>query len=137
MKSRRKARELAMQVLYRKEMGVQSEKEVLYELFSSDFYSKEIQEFVRELVEKTITNIKEIDRLISNNAKNWKIGRIATIDKNILRLAICELLYFSEIPPKASIDEAIELAKKYSTLESGKFVNGILDSIMKRYRKEN
>ncbi|MFA5033297.1 MAG: transcription antitermination factor NusB [bacterium] len=137
MKSRRKARELAMQVLYRKEMGVQAEKEILYELFSSNFYSKEIQEFVRALVEKTLTNIREIDRLISNNAKNWKIARMATIDKNILRLAICELLYFSEIPPKASIDEAIELAKKYSTPESGKFVNGILDSIMKTYRKEN
>lgn len=120
-----------MQALYVREMGAQSVKEIVYRIFSAGSYADEVKEFVNALVNKTVDNIGKIDDLITKNATNWRIERIAVIDRNILRLAICEFLYFPEIPPKASIDEAIELAKKYSTSESGKFVNGVLDSVLK------
>lgn len=131
MKERRISRELALEILYRNEIGVQKTEEIVANVLSRKDYSKPIKEFTRELVSKTLTNIKALDKLISKTATNWALDRIAIIDKNILRLAISELLYFPDIPPKVSIDEAIEIAKKYSTEKSGTFINGILDKIMK------
>lgn len=131
MKERRVSRELALEVLYRVEIGVQKKEEILADSLSRRNYSKEIKVFAVDLISKALANIQGIDKLISQTAKNWSLKRIAILDKNILRLAITELLYFPEIPPKVSIDEAIEIAKKYSTEKSGMFINGILDKIMK------
>ena len=80
--------------------------------------------------------MEKIDEEITKHAQHWDISRVALIDKNIMRMAICELLYFPDIPSKVSINEAIELAKKYSTDESAGFVNGILNAIFKQLEAE-
>ncbi|MCD4665232.1 MAG: transcription antitermination factor NusB, partial [Bacteroidales bacterium] len=96
---------------------------------------QDISSFANKLLDLTIKHFNEFDELIKVKALNWDFERIAIMDKLILRLAVCELLYFPEIPPKVSIDEAIEISKKYSTEKSGKFVNGILDSILTELRQ--
>ena len=131
MKKRRLARELTLESLYRIEMTKENPEIVLNDIYSRDSFPQEVIEFTRELVQKTVANLSEIDCVISKTADNWQLDRIAIVDRNILRAAICEIFYFPEIPFKVSIDEAIELAKKYSTEQSGKFVNGILDRIAK------
>ena len=77
----------------------------------------------------------EIDKLIMSRVANWEFSRIAVIDRIILRISVCELLYFDDIPPKVSINEAIEIARRYSTEKSDKFVNGVLDSILDDLKK--
>jgi len=88
-------------------------------------------EFAGRLVAGVEANIADIDAIITKHATNWKIARMATIDRNILRIASYELLFMPDIPPKVAINEAIDMAKKYGNIESGKFVNGILDKIRK------
>lgn len=138
MKKRRKARELALEALYRLEITKEIPEEILRDIFTRVKITREIKGFTRELVLKTVENLRKCDQIIAQVTVNWKLDRIAIIDKNILRAAICEILYFPDIPPKVSIDEAIEIAKKYSTEDSGRFVNGILDRVMRngaRYNK--
>lgn len=93
--------------------------------------SNGVKEFSGQLVKGTIENLKLIDEIISNSAENWRLSRMAVVERNILRLASYELLFCPQIPPIVSINEAVDLAKKYSGLEAGKFVNGILDKIRK------
>jgi len=131
LKKRRLARELALEALYRIEMTKDKPEIVLNDVCSRTSHPQEVVEFARELVTITITNLLKIDNVISRTADNWSFDRLATLDRNILRAAICEIFYFPEIPFKVSIDEAIELAKKYSTKDSGRFVNGILDKVVK------
>lgn len=88
------------------------------------------KKFANELVNQVIIHHKELDLRIKERVDNWEMGRIALIDKILLRIGICELFYFSEIPPKVTINECIEIAKNYSTAGSGKFINGILDAIL-------
>ncbi len=88
-----------------------------------------VKDFTRDLVKGVGDNLEVIDLKISNYAKNWELERMAVVDRNILRLAAYEILFRSDIPPKVSINEAVELAKKYSDVQAGKFVNGILDKI--------
>jgi len=90
-----------------------------------------VEEFARQLVARGVENHARIDQLIEKTAQNWSLERMAAIDRCILRIAICELFYFEEIPANATINEAIELAKKYSAERSYEFVNGILDRICK------
>ncbi|MDZ7373077.1 MAG: transcription antitermination factor NusB [candidate division KSB1 bacterium] len=130
-KSRRAARELALQVLYALEFQSQEDPlrmyhDVVYEFAREDADSP----FARELVLKTFQHRQELDRLIETRSANWDLERMAIIDRIVLRMALCEFLYFPDIPPKVSIDEAIEIAKRFSTEKSGKFVNGILDSLL-------
>lgn len=136
MGRRRKARELALQALYSVEMTSDPVKGALENLFRGDRHSPDIVGFCVELSTKTLEHLPELDRLIEQTAGHWKLSRIATIDKIILRMAICEMLHMDDIPPKVSIDEAIELAKKFSTEKSGQFVNGILDAVAKRELKD-
>jgi N utilization substance protein B len=133
MGKRRRARELAMEALYRIEVAEDTTDSVLEDLFASKSVDVETEKFARQLVIETVDHKDYIDRLISDTAQNWELDRIAVIDKNILRFAIAELLYFADIPMKVTIDEAIEVAKKYSTPDSGRFVNGILDKIAKNH----
>ncbi|MFC1724685.1 transcription antitermination factor NusB, partial [candidate division KSB1 bacterium] len=93
-------------------------------------------EFASILLKKCLEDIEEIDKLIINKLENWDFSRIALIDKLILRLAIAELLSFEDIPPKVTIDEAIEIAKKFSTEKSGGFINGILNAVYKDLYKK-
>ena len=90
-----------------------------------------VKKFVEELVTGTIRNIAEIDKVIQGAAENWDLNRMAAVDRNILRLAIFEILYRDDIPSAVTINEALEIAKKYSSLESVPFINGLLDKIAK------
>ena len=89
------------------------------------------KEFTIQLVKGVMGNIEKIDKTISKYATNWQIDRMAVIDRNILRIAAFELLFLDDIPPKVSMNEAIDIAKRYGDKDSGKFVNGILDKINK------
>ncbi|MBU0566615.1 transcription antitermination factor NusB, partial [bacterium] len=93
---------------------------------------EEVKEFAKRLIEGTAKNIETIDELIKNQAKNWQFSRLAYVDRNILRFSIFELLYCPDIPKAVTINEAIELAKTYSTADSPKFINGILDKIKEK-----
>lgn len=88
-----------------------------------------LREFAEPLIRGTVEKLAELDAKIVDVAKNWDINRMATVDRNILRLAIYEMFYRNDIPPIVSINEAVDIAKKFSTDDSGKFVNGILDKI--------
>jgi N utilization substance protein B len=134
MGKRRKARELALQILFQIEVGKIGLEEALssFWLNQAPHIEREVKEFTTQLVKGTRENLKTIDILIDKNAENWTIERIAKVDCNILRSAIYEILHRPEIPVKVTINEAIELAKKYSSSESYQFVNGILDRIAKR-----
>ncbi len=134
MRKRTKARELALQILYQADVTKTSAKELINDFFSLSPNKDEdpaVKDFAKELVTSVWDRLALIDDKITEYATNWQLDRMATVDRNILRLAGFELLFREDIPPKVSINEAIELAKKYGDLESGKFVNGILDKINK------
>lgn len=96
---------------------------------SEEKIEENIKQFASELVRGVNENLRELDSRISNFAVNWQLKRMPIVDRNILRLGSFELLFRSDIPPKVSINEAVDLAKKYSGLEAAKFVNAILDKI--------
>jgi N utilization substance protein B len=102
----------------------------------SDIENKNDKEFSIQLVNKVIACQKELDQKIKEKVDNWEMARIALIDKLLLRLGIAEILYFPDIPPKVSINEVIEIGKDYSTSNSGKFINGILDAILSDLKEE-
>ena len=95
-----------------------------------------VTEFVTDFIALYYLHLEEMDSDISKKLKNWDFKRIAVLDKIILRMALVEFLFFPEIPPEVSMNEAIELAKKYSTEDSGKFINGLLDSIFRDLKKQ-
>ncbi|MCI0512659.1 transcription antitermination factor NusB [candidate division KSB1 bacterium] len=131
MSNRRRAREFALRAFYAFELSGNNLEQTLNDILLSrqDINHNGI-EFACKLVRMAAENKVAIDAYICDKAKNWDFDRIAILDKLILRMAICEFLYFDDIPPKVTIDEAIEISKKYSTEKSGKFINGILDSIL-------
>lgn len=137
MSNRRHAREQVMKALYARELAGGKPEHFVYTLIEPSLESDPSSlEFARKLFQRTTERQDEADRIISSHAENWDLDRIAAIDRSLLRMATCELLEFEEIPPKVSIDEAIEIAKKYSTPKSGKFINGILDSILMDLHRE-
>ena len=131
MKNRRRAREIALQTLYEADIrGVPSQK-VLESIFSRYRFKAEVKKFTEKSVLGTSQYLSSIDFLIKKYAENWSLDRIATVDRNILRFAIHELLLVEEVPPIVSINEGVEIAKRYGAADSGRFVNGILDKIRK------
>ncbi len=126
---RRVVREKVLQILYAYTMNKDS-LDALVDGMLSDVSEKADIEFANELVNKVLINKDTLDKKIKERVDNWEMNRIALIDKILLRMGICEILYFPDIPPKVSINEAIEIAKLYSTASSGKFINGILDAIL-------
>lgn len=131
MRERRLAREVALQAIYAQELSGDSIKFVGTNIIdNSEELSEELKPFARELFEKTTLYKKDLDHYIKTKSENWEFERIAVIDRLIIRMAICEFLYFDDIPPKVSISEAIEIAKKFSTDDSSAFVNGILDAVL-------
>ena len=133
MRKRTKARELVLQLLYQADLTCANPKDLLSDFFASPEAGEDpaVKEFATALVESICDKLPLIDEKITECATNWQLDRMAMVDRNILRLAGFELLFRSDIPPKVAINEAVELAKKYGDLESGKFVNGILDKINK------
>ena len=137
MGKRRKARELVLQSMYAENMTEKETGEIIEEVMISVQKDQEILEFAEQLFRKAIRFKGELDGEVATMLENWELGRIALLDRLILRLALCELLYFEEIPPKVTINEAIDLAKKFSTGESSRFVNGIIDGLYKKCNEEN
>ena len=130
LRKRTRARECALQILYQMDITGDHAGVVLARFWQSTQHESEVREFATQLVRGTSEDLAEIDALIVEHSENWEIGRMAAIDRSIMRLAIYELLHRSDIPPKVSVNEAVELAHKYSTPDSGKFINGILDKAM-------
>ena len=132
MRKRTQARECALKILYQADITRRS-----IDYAGKNYWNdaptedKNIQEFTTRLTIGIESKLKEIDEKISQYAANWQLKRMAVIDRNVLRLGVFELLFAPDIPPKVTINEAVELAKKYGDLESSKFVNGILDKIHK------
>ncbi|MBR9977864.1 MAG: transcription antitermination factor NusB [Bacteroidetes bacterium] len=142
-KTRREVREKAMQVLYAYELS-QEPIEMLVETIAGEELNAdpELYRFAQSLVYAVLNHRAETDKLIRDKSEHWDFDRIATIDRILLRMGIAEFLYFPEIPVKVTINECVDIAKRYSTEESGRFVNGMLDSIQrllteqKRIKKE-
>ncbi|MBL7085313.1 MAG: transcription antitermination factor NusB [Candidatus Omnitrophica bacterium] len=131
MRRRTKAREQALKFLYQIDITKENFSQALEDFWQKHRARKPVKEFTTQLIQGTLANLAQIDSLISKYAQNWQLKRMAVIDRNILRLGCFELLFLEDVPPKVSINEAVELAKKYGDVESSKFVNGILDKIHK------
>jgi len=123
-------------VLYHLEYNPGNPEESFDRVCKSFHPPKEIRPFAKELVKGVWTNKEALDKLISRASRNWRIERMSRVDRNILRLAVFEVRYMEDIPPKVSIDEAVELGKKYGTEESGAFVNGVLDCVYSTLERE-
>jgi transcription antitermination protein NusB len=133
---RRKAREYALQVLFQLDIRKEKPSFTLFKRFWTEYEpDDEVRAFTEEIVTGTYKHLKTINAKILACAKNWTLGRMAIVDRNVLRMAAYEILYRMDIPPSVTINEAIELAKKYGTDESGSFVNGILDSVARNAGK--
>ena len=126
--SRRKAREQTLQLLFQEEITHYEAEQIRQTFWESNPTDEQTRQFAEYLFEQYLLNRDEVDRRIRCHAENWRLERMATVDRNILRVAVCEFLY-TETPKIVIIDEAIEIARKYSTDESTEFVNGILDAI--------
>lgn len=129
MKKRTRARELALQFLYQLDLMGEEVMEELSPFLRQQERDPQACRFARRIVEGVHEHRALLDESIQRVAQNWQIQRMAVIDRNVLRLASYELLYCEDIPPKVAINEAIELGKRYSTANSGAFINGILDKI--------
>ncbi len=129
MGHRRKAREYALQALYMHETVQKSAEELIKLAWVENPVNEEIKNFAVSLITTTIAHIDDIDELIRKHSKNWSFERLTVVDKSILRISICELLYYPDIPPVVTINEGIELGKIYGGESSGQFINGILDAV--------
>jgi N utilization substance protein B len=127
--TRHKARILALQALYEVDSVARRPEAVVERLLSETKLSEKNSDFVRELVSGTMKNIVEIDQHIKKLAPAWPVNQLALIDRNVLRLAIFEILFDNKVPVKVAVNEAVELAKSFGSGSSAKFVNGVLGSV--------
>jgi N utilization substance protein B len=129
---RRDGREAAIQFLYQFDAHKPANvEEALVAFWKQNDEPQNVRDFANNLLRGALEKLPEVDAKIRTLADNWDFERLAVVDRNILRLAVYEMLFRPEIPPVVSINEAIEIAKKFSTAESGKFVNGLLDRVKK------
>jgi transcription antitermination protein NusB len=132
---RRKSRELALQLLYQLDLQGEAHPEpYLPEFWTRHPVDSEVREFAEVLVRGAKLHQGKIDELISQYTENWEMDRMAVVDRNILREGVFELLWLAEVPAKVAINEALEVAKKFSTHESSRFINGVLDRIHRELR---
>ncbi len=135
MRNRTKSREYALKMLYQTDIRHADHRQIVEEFWRGHQLSAEVKAFANRLFTGTVEHLPAIDALIASRADNWDLKRMAVIDRNILRLGAFELLYLDEVPPKVCINEAIELAKRFGDVESGKFINGILDAVHKTHAR--
>ena len=129
---RRRAREIALQVLYQSEFN---QTEEALDLFWKNFEAlKGAMDFSERIIRGVEQHREDLDRIIERYSSHWKIGRMPHVDRNILRIAVYELLYCDDIPPKVAINEAIDIGKKYGSEDSGAFINGVLDKVKSEER---
>lgn len=138
--ARRRARAAALQMLYQSEVGRASAHEAIVTYWPSrdpeDDLPEPHRQFANDLVRGTLARLPEIDRLLATHAQNWRVERMAVLDRLVLRLAVYEMLAAPETPAKVVINEAIELARTYTGEEAVPFVNGVLDAVRKELRRE-
>lgn len=132
MSKRRTARELALKILFQVEVGKFTADEALETSFEQVKPAAEDRSYADELVRGVVRHAAELDQVISELARGWSLERLAKVDKNVLRLGLYELAHHRDLPASVVMNDAVEIAKKYSTDESGKFVNGILGSFLRR-----
>lgn len=137
MAQRREAREAVLQALYANELGKGKWKDVTNSIIKRRIPDDdETFKFAERLFLKVVNNQETIDEVIQKHIKNWSLNRLMTVDRQLLRMAITEFLFFEQIPTKVTINEAIEIAKIYSTKKSGNFINGILDSALEQLKQD-
>jgi transcription antitermination factor NusB len=129
MRRRTRARELAVQFLYQLDLRGDVSTDGLGEFLELEAAEPEVGKFATRLALGTREHQAETDTCLKDVARNWDLGRMACVDRNVLRMAVFELLFCPDIPPKVTINEAIEIGKKFSTANSGAFINGILDRV--------
>jgi len=131
MGTRRKAREYALQMLFQWDVTRDQIEPIAASFWENHDESEAVVEFANLLVTRTIEHVEQIDGLIQKHAEHWRLDRMAIVDRNLLRMATQEFIYDKETPKSVVINEAIEIARRYSAQESPQFINGILDSIRK------
>ena len=144
MRKRTKAREMALQYLYQmdlthgdlKKSGTSAMDDILVR---ADVENDQdlVKEYAKRILQEVVSHGRALDHAIEKCSDNWTLDRMAVVDRNILRIGACEIIYFDDIPSKVAINEAIELAKKFGDAESSKFVNGILDKVTKEAPSES
>jgi N utilization substance protein B len=134
---RRIVRERVLQALYAYELSKEPIADVAKNILGELKKHKNDFEFARELLLAVVQHQERLDTFIKSKTSNWQFDRIAVIDMLLLRMGICEFLYFPDIPPKVTINEVIEIAKIFSTDKSGQFLNGILDAVLQEFRKND
>jgi N utilization substance protein B len=133
MGARRKARELALQMLFQYDIAGNDPAMIIETFEDLQRVRPNIRDFAVKILRGTIEKMSEIDAILVEQADNWRLSRMPVVDRNIIRMSIYELLFLSDTPKLVIIDEAIEIAKKFGTEKSSQFINGILDGILKRY----
>ena len=137
MGTRRRSRELAMQALFFMDVNQNISQEML-ERFCNNFNPPDkVRPFFLKLSRGVMSALPKIDAIIERFSKNWRMNRMSSVDRNIMRIAVYEIICCSDIPSKVSINEAIDIGKKFGTEESGAFINGIIDSIRIAYEKND
>ncbi len=137
IRNRRQGREAALRTLYQMEVGGFNKVAGIENLNENNELPPEILEFAIRLIEGVVEKVDELDEYLTRNLNDWTLERLVALDRNILRMATYELLYCPEVPPAVTINEAVTIIKKYSTAESGKFVNGVLGGVLKESPKAN
>jgi N utilization substance protein B len=133
MGARRKARELALQMLYQHDLSGNTADAIIGTFEDLQKSKANTREFAVRIFRGTLDNMDRIDEMITAQADNWRLSRMAVVDRNIIRMSVYEFLHEADTPKLVIIDEAIEIAKKFGTQKSSQFINGILDGILKRY----
>lgn len=133
MKYRRKSRELALQALFCLDMLEENSAELIEEICQMIDPPQKTRDYFLTLVHGVIERSSDIDNRIVGTSSNWKLSRMPGVDRNIIRIAVYELLFCADIPHKVAINEAIDIGKKFGTEKSGKFINGILDNVYQRF----
>jgi N utilization substance protein B len=128
---RRKSREFALQALYQWNITKQDALRVLSQLRAYFSSAEERDEFAEQIVLGVLEHCRQIDQIIERSSEHWRLDRMSVIDRNILRIATFEFLYCDDIPPKVTLNEAIDLGRRFGSADSGSFINGILDCIQK------
>ena len=133
MGARRKSRELALQMLFQHDMAGNETAAIILTFEDLQKAKAPVRDFAVRIFEGTVAHLEEIDDMIQAQADNWRLSRMAVVDRNIIRASVYEFLHETDTPKLVIIDEAIEIAKKFGTQKSSQFINGILDGILKRY----
>lgn len=131
MGKRRRAREIALKVLYEMEYNEDSYEDVVKRLVTEERLEAELAEFLNQLLSACTENRQRIDTCIEGRSEHWKLSRMPSVDRNLLRLGMTELIYITDIPKSVTINEYLEIAKRYGTEDSSGFINGILDKFEK------